>query len=122
MELLLLHLIGDYLLQTDWMAVNKTKHTRIGYGACLLHVTLYTLPFLLVTRSVNTIAFIYFTHFFIDKYRLAIWYIQFNNMNWNKEAIFGYPPEKPPWMSFWLMVIIDNTLHLICNYYAVRFL
>jgi hypothetical protein len=40
---LLAHLIGDYVLQSDWMASNK----RTDNGAALAHAIGYSLPFLL---------------------------------------------------------------------------
>jgi len=36
------HLIGDYLIQNDWMALNKKKNSWI----CLVHVLTYMIPFL----------------------------------------------------------------------------
>lgn len=71
MEQLILHLIGDYLTQSDWMAQNKTKDDR----AAITHALLYSLPFLLLTgvSQHGTAAWvtIFITHFFIDRYRLA---------------------------------------------------
>jgi len=43
MEQLILHLTGDYLLQSDWMALNKIKSNR----AAATHALVYSLPFLL---------------------------------------------------------------------------
>ncbi len=31
MEIILGHLIGDYLLQSDWMAINKRKVDQQGF-------------------------------------------------------------------------------------------
>lgn len=36
------HLIGDYLIQNDWMAKGKKTST----GICLVHIATYLLPFL----------------------------------------------------------------------------
>lgn len=36
-----LHFISDFLFQTDWMAINKSK----SWGALGLHVIVYHLPF-----------------------------------------------------------------------------
>ena len=47
MEQLLLHLIGDYVTQTDWMARTKTRATFAA--AC--HAVVYTLPFALLSSS-----------------------------------------------------------------------
>lgn len=34
----------------------------------------------------------------------------------------GYPPTTPIWLSTWLLIIADNTLHLAINYAALRWL
>jgi hypothetical protein len=41
--LLIGHMAGDYLLQNDWMAVNKSQSTAKGLVACNLHCLLYSL-------------------------------------------------------------------------------
>lgn len=42
LTLLVLHFIADFICQTDWMAINKSKRV----DALLLHVSIYTLFFL----------------------------------------------------------------------------
>lgn len=49
MAQLLLHLIGDYLLQSGWMAANKAK----SHIAAFVHALVYSLPFLLLRPSLN---------------------------------------------------------------------
>lgn len=44
---LILHLVGDYITQTDWMAKNKTKNS-FAAGS---HALIYSLPFLLLKPS-----------------------------------------------------------------------
>ncbi|OGB84452.1 hypothetical protein A3F66_07020 [candidate division TM6 bacterium RIFCSPHIGHO2_12_FULL_32_22] len=117
---LILHGIGDYITQNEWMALNKGKNTIKGYFACWLHATIYSLPFLLI-GSLNSFFFIYVSHFLIDKYRLAIPLIKLKNWNW-KSKNFGFNSETPAWMAVWLFIIIDNLLHIICNYLALRYL
>lgn len=31
----------------------------------------------------------------------------------------GYQDDVPAWLSVWLLIITDNTLHLICNGLAI---
>ena len=64
---LLAHAVGDYILQSDWMANEKTKRTI----AALAHVTTYGLPFLFLRPSWKAYAVIVGTHFVIDRWRLA---------------------------------------------------
>ncbi len=31
----------------------------------------------------------------------------------------GYPSATPAWLAVWLLIIADNTLHLLINHYAL---
>ena len=73
---LILHLLGDYVTQNNWIAQNKTKNSWV----CLLHVLLYSLPFLLLTDGFTPAWFVIaITHFFIDRFRLAKYWIKLVN-------------------------------------------
>jgi hypothetical protein len=124
MEQLLLHLIGDYLTQTNWMATEKTKRN----SAAILHATVYSIPFLLVYQSIAAYFVIGVTHFFIDRYRLARYVVYAKNLiteprlKWADCSATGYHRNTPQWLAFWLLIITDNTLHLCINYAAIRWL
>jgi hypothetical protein len=109
----LFHLFGDYLIQNDWMAANKTKSS----WAAFVHAITYSLPFLFLAPSYWWLL-IFGSHFLIDRFRLAVYWIKLVNWNWQSEN-FGYAKEKPVWMSVWLMIIIDNTFHLLFNAVAI---
>lgn len=165
---LLAHLFGDYILQSDWMAQNKTKNS----DAAIVHALIYSLCFVplllfgarhswipqIVDYPVNVAAWlvIFSTHFLIDRFRLARYVVWAKN--WlgapllpvtdfknggvrfysesdgsggiESKAInypisicpTGYPPATPIWLSTWLLIIADNTLHLAINYAALRWL
>jgi len=108
---LLLHLIGDYLLQTDWMAKYKKQKGVDGLLACLTHCTLYSLMFFYV-GNYQQVVFIFITHFLIDRYYFIKWYMNTFDM---KE--FSKEPFSP-----WSIVIIDNTFHLLCNFVILEYL
>jgi hypothetical protein len=124
MEQLLLHLIGDYVTQTDWMARTKVKATL----AALCHAGVYSLPFLLLSPSLTAIVVIAMSHFLIDRFRLAR-YVAFGKnkltdwqLNWADCRATGYPPGVPAGQAFWLLILVDNTMHLSINYAALRWL
>lgn len=124
LEQLLLHLVGDYLTQTDWMAREKTRQNL----AAAVHAGVYGLPFLLLSPSGWTVFVIVWTHFLIDRYRLARYVVFAKNwitspgLRWADCSATGYYKDTPPWLAFWLLIIADNTLHLCINYGALRWL
>lgn len=73
MPQLLTHVLGDYICQSDWMAMNKSKRS----WPCLVHVILYTACFLLLTTSWKALLVIGVTHYILDRYpvilRRLIW-------------------------------------------------
>lgn len=121
---LILHLFGDYVTQSDWMAQNKTKDT----WAAVIHAGLYSVPFLLI-GSHPAVWVIYLTHLLIDRFRLARYLVFAKNFlsprpwpKWEDCKATGYPSTTPPWMAVWLMIAADNTIHLAINYAALRWL
>lgn len=122
---LVAHAIGDYVLQSDWMANEKTKQ----HVAAAVHAFVYTLPFVLLTGNPNepkawhALAIIMSTHFLIDRYRLARFVVFGKNFlaprtvwpTWADCAATGYPSARPPWLAVWLLIIADNILHVMIN-------
>jgi hypothetical protein len=126
MAQLLLHLIGDYLLQSGWMAANKAK----SHFAAFVHALVYSLPFILIGPSLNAWLVIFVTHFFIDRYSLAKRVAIVKNYlaprkHWPKNgdlSDFGYHKCTPEFLAMWLLIITDNTLHLLINFVALKYL
>lgn len=124
--IVLAHLVGDYILQSDWMACGKTSR----WWPAIVHGATYTVPFLVVTRSPWVLLAIGGTHIVIDRFRLArhlVWVKNFigprgSNPPWRDCAATGYPPDKPVWMAVWLLIIADNTVHLCINFASVVWL
>jgi len=114
----LFHLWGDYIFQTHWMALNKTKNTLVGWLACLTHCVIYTIPFAFI-GSLNAVLIIFITHFLIDKFRLAIYLVRLKNSSFTPS---GFPESTPDYLSFWLLIITDNTLHVTINYLSLTYL
>ena len=127
---LILHGIGDYYLQTDWQALNKKKNN----WACFKHCLTYSLPFLFIA-SWKAWIIIFITHYIIDRttlvdYLIAIKnntvkYVKIDEYNDGLEydiSNFGFSIERPFVISFWLYVICDNLLHIICNHLALKYL
>ncbi len=139
---LLAHAVGDYIMQSDWMANEKTKKRL----ACWAHALTYMLCFLPLTQNPATLFVICVTHFAIDHYRLARYVCWLKNFlsppmdivekvsetqtnhykQWNypwSECIgTGYHKDRPAWLAVWLMIIADNTMHIAINGAAIMWL
>jgi len=129
----LCHMIGDYILQSDWMAQNKTKKTI----AALAHVATYSIPFLVmmiltglpIAKMLLPLLVIVGTHFIIDRWRLARyvvwaknWISPIPNQPWTDCSGTGYHKDVPIWLSMWLLIIVDNTMHILINGIALYYL
>jgi hypothetical protein len=120
---LVAHLVGDYFLQSDWMALNKQRNDLTGWAAVTIHAITYTLPFLLLTQSVAALAIIAGSHLVIDHFKLAPYISYVKNFlappswwfKWKDCKATGYNPERPAFISVWLSIIVDNTMHLLIN-------
>lgn len=188
---LICHLIGDYVLQNHAMATLKTSSS--AWAAA--HAITYTIPFVLVALlqewvggdlffSVSPVGLlvICLTHFAIDRWRLAGFWVRFwgvgvvqstiaralkwdrlpwyyerdpdqdrpirsgecviyrGHWYWVEDDGFLYRPgfrrfewepgeaerfrpvQTPPWLAVWLLILVDNTLHLLINWISVSFL
>jgi hypothetical protein len=123
------HLLGDYPLQSSWMALNKTKRTF----PAAVHALVYFVPFLIFLKpSVCAGLVIIGTHFLIDRFRLAryVAYLkefiappsEWKRIKWNDFYETGFHRDTPAHMSSWLLIIVDNTLHLLINGLALTYL
>ena len=100
--LLLGHLIGDYLLQTRWMAMNKSKQ----WLPLTVHCLIYTI--VLIGSSglygavlpIGAIALIFVSHLFLDRRTFVVWWVR---------HIMGTPDAE----SSWLTIVCDQVFHLI---------
>lgn len=143
----LAHLLGDYVVQSQWMAEQKTKR----WWPAVVHGATYGACYLLVTRNIPALLVIAGTHVIIDHWRLI------KPLLWAKNqlapAAYRYKFPGGPFservdpelhavehnfspvvprqiaaiangfaLNFWLMVIGDNTAHLLINYAAIRWL
>ena len=79
---LVAHAVGDYLLQSEWMAQEKTKRSL----AALIHCAFYILPFLFITQNVYALAIIFGTHFVIDRWHLARYVAWLKTTDMQKKA------------------------------------
>jgi hypothetical protein len=100
------HLIGDYLFQNDWQAQGKKRSSAI----CLIHCVLYTLAVWGASRfelSATGAAVVLAIHFAIDRWNFVSWY-----MGRNGQEAFR---DK---MGPWSLIVVDNTWHLVVLWFV----
>jgi len=120
------HAIGDYVIQSDWMANEKTKQSL----AAGCHALSYAIPFLWLRPSIAAMVVIIGTHFVIDRWRLARFVVYTKNLvapkeyrfKWSDCAGTGYHKDRPAWLAVWLLIIADNVMHVGINALALRYL
>jgi hypothetical protein len=95
----LAHMVGDYLLQNDWMALNKKRRTI----PALVHVLVYLLPFLLCSLSWWQIALIGAQHFVQDRTSFINWLMRVKG-----SGQFATGPCAP-----WSIIVTDNVVHIV---------
>jgi hypothetical protein len=93
------HLIGDYVLQNDWMAQNKKTKTI----PALAHSISYMIPFLLCGLSWWQMILIFVQHFAIDRTQFVMWFMRIKGSEG-----FSKGPCAP-----WSIILTDNILHII---------
>ena len=101
MDYLIGHLIGDYLLQNDWMAQGKKR----SHWPCFIHVAIYTAAVMVFTWWPwwSAIA-VFVPHYLIDRWQFVPWY-----MRTAGQTAFMEPPMSP-----WSRIVVDNVMHLVC--------
>jgi hypothetical protein len=109
---LVCHLAGDFLLQTDWQAVNKRgglSRNRVARRALFSHAAVYTLVFVPAVIWVATqttplalalLAVIFIPHLIQDDARLLV--------AWNRNV-----KRSSPVPGDYLYIAIDQSFHVV---------
>jgi hypothetical protein len=93
------HLIGDYILQNDYMAMGKKKSSWI----CGLHIAIYMLPFLLCGLNWWQFLLIAAQHFAIDRTGFVVWFMKIKGSGGFATGV----------CSPWSVIVVDNVLHIL---------
>lgn len=105
------HLVGDYILQNDWMAKNK----KASSVPCAVHCCLWTASVCLFAGWVSplVIAVLWIEHFIQDRTQI----VRFVMTRITGQAGFTEPPFAP-----WSLIVVDNTWHLVTIWAVWRFI
>jgi hypothetical protein len=112
MGIIIGHLIGDYLFQSDWMALNKKSKSYEGLLTCIIHSLIWTVFVYLfgfyTTNDVIIFLLLFISHFILDRWNFVKWFL-------NTFRIMPNP-------TLWKIIIVDNTLHLLMVYGILKIL
>lgn len=140
--LLTLHFIGDFLLQSDWMALNKSRDWR----ALLCHVYIYTIVLLYAAPDFYSfhpnegglalwMLLVFLTHFLTDmitsQWTSKLWFIDMKVRPDDGDIVdhihgFDYPffarilDAKRHW--FFVVIGLDQLIHIVTLVLLVRWL
>jgi hypothetical protein len=93
------HLIGDYIIQNDWMAQNKKSSSF----HCAIHVLTYMLPFLFCGFNWWQLSIIAGQHYIVDRTNVVMWFMKAKG-----SEKFATGPCYP-----WSIIIVDNISHIL---------
>lgn len=105
-SLLMAHILGDWILQTEWQALNKETNWR----AMTAHVSVYSAVVLVVlgVRFGWTDASVYaavvalaIVHVILDRRRPLLWFMRVARITVARE------PEA------WFMIAVDQAVHVL---------
>lgn len=131
--LVLGHLIGDFLLQNKWMAMNKSA----SHFKCFVHCALYTLAVTATTwpaiHSWYWSLFVFASHYPIDRWSLADKWLDFINARSLAQFVktdMSFSKDENPLnyhilrggFSTVVYTVADNTVHLVLMYYGAKLL
>jgi hypothetical protein len=109
------HLVGDYLLQSDWMALNKKKAGIDGSFPCCVHAWIWTLSVCVFTDWWNwgIVSVLFLTHFIQDRTQI----VKFWMTRINRQPKFSEPPMAP-----WSIIVVDNVWHIVTIWAVWKFI
>lgn len=121
--LLIGHLVGDFLFQTDRMAQKKAQKGMNGALWCTFHAAAYTtcVCLCLWTRDPLVIGLIFLSHWPLDRYGMgAKWTTQIKGFD--VAGAFKSGNQALITLAIIIPIAVDNTLHLLLMWPIVRFL
>lgn len=125
---LLGHLVGDFVLQTKVMALDKSERSLWGCWQCFLHVIVYTISVCVFMQSMNPLVWflVFVPHFLIDKFSLAsVWLKMIGGRTFESASYDHNPSDKYREfdVAFTSIVyaVVDNTFHLLSLFLLIKF-
>jgi hypothetical protein len=104
MEILLVHLVGEFLLQNNWMDVHKDDSS----WPCIVHVLIYSALcfFFIPGITLLHIPIIAALHFIVDRFAIARSFVT-RAREGKRDRMITYA--------------VDNTIHLVTLYLVISY-
>lgn len=122
---LLGHLVGDFVLQTKKMALEKSECSWRGDRQCFMHVILYTVAVSAFLQSSSPVVWIliFAPHFVIDKFSLASVWLKLIGGRTFESAHNSTDEYREFDIAFTSIVyaVVDNTFHLLSLFLLIKF-
>lgn len=120
------HLIGDYLLQSTWMAYTKSEKSLKGMWACTVHVAIYTIAVCLMLQVSNPLvwAIVFIPHWIIDHWSLGeVWSHIIQGRTVEKTMSFEPGVKREFAFAFYapVYIAVDNTWHILCLWATIKY-
>lgn len=140
------HLMGDYLLQINWMALNKKEKGWTGWIAAAWHCILWTLcvslwmfpelaPLVAIYPTfIGTLVLIFASHWILDRYGFIEWWLHKIGsrsyhlfldkfVTYDPEGTNHYPDNiHAAAYTAIVQTVADNTLHVLFVYLIVKYM
>lgn len=113
------HLVGDYLMQNDWMANNKKK----AWQPCAIHCLLWTIAVMFFAgwftryNSIFIFLVLFWTHYLQDRTNIIRWWM---TLPWKDQSQFMecyyFEPDTMrfvPGLGPWSIIVVDNVWHIV---------
>lgn len=104
------HLVGDYLLQNDFLASGKKRSSRI----CVLHALIWTISVCAFAdwHSLSVFLFLLLTHFAQDRTDVVARWMD----------LVGQKGFRTGVCAPWSAIVVDNAWHVVQIYVAWAYL
>lgn len=114
-NLIILHFVGDWLLQPDWMGTTKATNWKMRS----IHVLIYTLIIAFSGISWPWLLWISTTHWVIDTYIPLYWITKLRRDRWG-ESLEKFKQAFSTPHGFVVLVTLDQLLHILTLLVAVK--
>lgn len=123
--MLLGHLVGDFLLQTNSMALGKSKPGNTGHFWCTVHCVVYTTSVCVFAGLVNPVFWllVFISHWPIDRWSLAHKWLKAIGSRDILSAHQSHDEYREIAIAFSCVVytVADNTMHLVLLWLIAKF-